>query len=238
MPASVKASFIFSSRADCTAPKSALLTWAAMPYLTSAALASDGSIFIGSGNGLLYSLDSSGTLLWSYRTELAVQSSPAIWSTGKVGVGSDDGRLYVFGGPIVPTPTPRPTATPPPQPTPRLAVNVNSRTVKAGGRFTLDVIVQPLGFKFDAYAVILGPGATYSCVLGRPDTLLHGVRALAGKVHGLDRPYSATLYSNPALPPGIEGKYEVIVGLVRQGRPPEKANAIYQYLSELTVTVQ
>lgn len=67
--------------------------------LTSPAIASDGTIYIVSGNKL-YSITSTGNLKWKYSitdtTDPTLFSSPAIGSNGIIYVGSDNGYLYAF----------------------------------------------------------------------------------------------------------------------------------------------
>jgi PGF-pre-PGF domain-containing protein len=59
------------------------------------AIASDGTIYVGSGNNL-YAINPNGTLKWSYNTEGTVVSSPAIASDGTVYIGSADYNLYAI----------------------------------------------------------------------------------------------------------------------------------------------
>ncbi|MCE5323091.1 PQQ-binding-like beta-propeller repeat protein [bacterium] len=61
---------------------------------SSAAIAADGTIYIGSSDGVLYAFNSLGTLRWSYQTGGCIDSSPAIDSCGNIYVGSYDGCLY------------------------------------------------------------------------------------------------------------------------------------------------
>ncbi len=60
----------------------------------SSAAISDNSVFVGSGDMNLYSLNkTTGVLQWKFATRGAVQSTPAV-SAGKVFVASSDGNLY------------------------------------------------------------------------------------------------------------------------------------------------
>lgn len=61
---------------------------------SSAAIAGDGAIYVGSSDGVLYAFSSSGGLRWSYKTGGCIDSSPAISSYGDIYVGSYDGCLY------------------------------------------------------------------------------------------------------------------------------------------------
>ncbi|HQM51511.1 MAG TPA: PQQ-binding-like beta-propeller repeat protein, partial [bacterium] len=70
---------------------------AADVYFSSPAIGSDGRVYVGSTDNLIYSLTSAGGLAWSYATAADVySSSPAIGSDGRVYVGSGDARLYAL----------------------------------------------------------------------------------------------------------------------------------------------
>src|ERR1700752_2968510 len=58
------------------------------------AIASDGTIYIGSNDRKLYALKPDGTKKWEFATGGKVQSSPAIGSDGKIYIGSLDNKLY------------------------------------------------------------------------------------------------------------------------------------------------
>ena len=51
---------------------------------------------MGSNDGKLYAITAEGALKWSYATQGAVRSSPALGADGTLYVGSDDGNLYAF----------------------------------------------------------------------------------------------------------------------------------------------
>ena len=60
----------------------------------SSAAISGNSVFFGSGDMNLYSLNkATGALQWKFLTKGAVQSTPAVWA-GKVFIASSDGNLY------------------------------------------------------------------------------------------------------------------------------------------------
>ncbi|MBI5526989.1 MAG: PQQ-like beta-propeller repeat protein [Deltaproteobacteria bacterium] len=63
---------------------------------SSAAIASDGTIYFGSADGNIYALGADGSRKWSYPTGGAVNSSPAIGADGTVYVGSNDKKLYAI----------------------------------------------------------------------------------------------------------------------------------------------
>lgn len=57
---------------------------------------SDGTIYIGSGDGILYALNSDGTLKWTYTTGNTIYGSVTIGSDGTIYVGSYDKNLYAI----------------------------------------------------------------------------------------------------------------------------------------------
>jgi outer membrane protein assembly factor BamB len=64
--------------------------------VTSAPAIANGIVYVGAGNGQLDAIDAStGTGLWSARTNNTIYSSPAV-SDGMVFVGSYDGRVYAY----------------------------------------------------------------------------------------------------------------------------------------------
>ena len=65
---------------------------------SSPAIASDGTIYVGSWDNKLYALNPDGTLKWSYATGNWVYSSPAIGADGTLYVGSWDNKLYAISG--------------------------------------------------------------------------------------------------------------------------------------------
>jgi outer membrane protein assembly factor BamB len=64
--------------------------------LSSPAIGTDGTIYVGSGDSKLYAINPDGTLKWSYSTRGAVDSSPAIGTDGTIYVGSGDSMLYAI----------------------------------------------------------------------------------------------------------------------------------------------
>jgi len=73
------------------------------PIQSSPAIASDGTIYVGSDDHYLYAINPNGTLKWKYQTgnfvtpSPDIASSPAIASDGTIYVGSWDGYLYAIG---------------------------------------------------------------------------------------------------------------------------------------------
>jgi hypothetical protein len=141
-------------------------------------------------------------------------------------------------GPIPPIcPTSTPTPPPPPPPVPGVSITLNSTTLTAGDQFTVDVTVQPVNQRFDAWAVIVGGGKKYSMVLNKPGRIRGGLYAYITRVNKLTRAYSGHLL-NIKIPPGVTGSYNVIVGLVPSGKKPSVRNVIPGYLAQTSVTVQ
>ena len=63
---------------------------------SSPAIASDGTIYVGSNDRKLYALKPDGTKKWEFETGDKVQSSPAVDSDGKIYIGSLDNKLYAI----------------------------------------------------------------------------------------------------------------------------------------------
>lgn len=63
---------------------------------SSAALGSDGRVYVGFMDNALYCLTSTSTLAWSYATEYHVFSSPLLGSDGRIFVGSEDDNFYAL----------------------------------------------------------------------------------------------------------------------------------------------
>jgi hypothetical protein len=64
--------------------------------VSSPAIGSDGTVYVGSSDSCLYALTPSGQLKWRYKTGDEVYSSPAVGSDGTVYVGSYDNYLYAI----------------------------------------------------------------------------------------------------------------------------------------------
>jgi outer membrane protein assembly factor BamB len=60
----------------------------------SPSISSDGRVYVGSDDSNLYSLSSSGGMLWSYKLGYYVISSPALGSDGRIYIGSEDNAFY------------------------------------------------------------------------------------------------------------------------------------------------
>ncbi|MBU1078597.1 MAG: VCBS repeat-containing protein, partial [Spirochaetes bacterium] len=80
------------------AQKNPFILW---KYLTggtifdsSPAIGPDGTIYIGASDGVLYAINSDGSIKWSYSTGGDIYSSPAIGKDGTVYVGSTDNKVY------------------------------------------------------------------------------------------------------------------------------------------------
>ena len=63
---------------------------------SSPAIASDGTIYVGSDNNNLYAVNPNGTEKWVFGTGNEITSSPAIGADGTIYVGSQDGVLYAL----------------------------------------------------------------------------------------------------------------------------------------------
>ncbi len=63
---------------------------------TQPAIGRDGSIYVGSTNGLIKAFHPDCTLNWTFTTGGPIYSSPAIGHDGVIYVGSDDGRVYAL----------------------------------------------------------------------------------------------------------------------------------------------
>jgi len=63
---------------------------------SSPAIASDGTIYIGSDDRYLYAINPNGTLKWKFKTGNGIYSSPAIASDGTIYIGSWDHYLYAI----------------------------------------------------------------------------------------------------------------------------------------------
>ena len=63
---------------------------------SSPGIATDGTIYVGSDNGLLYALNPDGTEKWMFTTDKPISSSPLIDANGTIYVGSHDGNLYAL----------------------------------------------------------------------------------------------------------------------------------------------
>jgi len=77
---------------------SAKLLWnfTTMKSIVSSPAVADGYVFIGSGEGAVYCLNSStGAMLWYYLTGSVIESSPAFYD-GRVYAGSYDGNIYAL----------------------------------------------------------------------------------------------------------------------------------------------
>ncbi len=64
--------------------------------MSSAALATDGTIYVGSCDGFLYALNPDGTLQWNFVAGEEIASSPVLGTDGTIYVGSGSGDLYAL----------------------------------------------------------------------------------------------------------------------------------------------
>mgnify|MGYP001290602438 FL=1 len=136
-----------------------------------------------------------------------------------------DGYTYSFSGrdfrhdsfhvdDSVGSPTPTPMPGPTPVPDKLVQVTTNGTDLAAGNTLVVKAAVMPiLKWKFDAYAVLLGPAGVYSIRFG--NSLVPGVEPIARKVF-LFGEYDGTLLQMK-VPPGVAGRYRVILGLADEG---------------------
>src|SRR5208282_6840311 len=61
---------------------------------SSPAIGADGTIYVGSGDGNLYAVNTNGTQKWKFDTGYALVGSPAIGADGTIYVGSGNSSLY------------------------------------------------------------------------------------------------------------------------------------------------
>ena len=66
------------------------------PIHSSPAIASDGTIYVGSEDDYLYAINPEGTPKWKFKTAYVVSASPAIASDGTIYVASEDDYLYAI----------------------------------------------------------------------------------------------------------------------------------------------
>jgi outer membrane protein assembly factor BamB len=66
------------------------------PFISSPAIAPDGTVYVGSADHFLYALKSDGTIKWKYETGSDLLASPAIGSDGTVYIGSGDRQIYAI----------------------------------------------------------------------------------------------------------------------------------------------
>ena len=102
---------------------------------SSPAIASDGTIYVGSWDGKLYAIHPDGTLQWAYTTGDHVGSSPAIAKDGTIYVGSNDNKLHALN----PNGTLQWAYTtgvrcPPPRPSPRMGRSMSGPTMASSMR--------------------------------------------------------------------------------------------------------
>ena len=125
--------------------------------------------------------------------------------------------------PLTPVPTPSPTPVPPGI----VHVSTNSSSLAAGEPLRVSVAIGQVLFPpFDAYAVILGPPGVYSIQFG--NYLVPGVSPIARGIFFLPAGYYATLL-DMAVPPGVAGDYQAIVGLAETGTKVTGAQNAFEW---------
>ena len=76
--------------------RAAVGTWTNLD-LASPVMGSDGTLYVGSADGMVYAIAADGTKRWSISTGGPVLSTGAIGTDGTLYIGSDDGNLYAIG---------------------------------------------------------------------------------------------------------------------------------------------
>ncbi len=66
------------------------------PVRRGASIAADGTIYVGSNDGILYALRPDGTKKWQFMTGGSVNATPAIGADGTIYIGSDSGTLFAI----------------------------------------------------------------------------------------------------------------------------------------------
>ena len=65
-------------------------------FISSPAIAPDGTIYVGAVDHFLYALNPNGTVKWKYETGNSLYASPAIGSDGTIYIGSEDRQIYAI----------------------------------------------------------------------------------------------------------------------------------------------
>lgn len=82
---------------QCTRPDTEQWVYQTQAPITStAAIAQDGTLYIGSDDNHLYAITANGSLKWSFPTQGSIKSSPAITADGTIIIGSEDHKLYAI----------------------------------------------------------------------------------------------------------------------------------------------
>jgi len=66
------------------------------PFISSPAIAPDGTVYVGSADHFLYAFKPDGTVKWKYETGSDLLASPAIGADGTVYIGSGDRQIYAI----------------------------------------------------------------------------------------------------------------------------------------------
>lgn len=146
--------------------------------------------------------------------------------------------LVYRGGPVA-TPTPAPASPPTPTPVPPVFLAANGSFVAPGESLVVDATVQMLWLTVDAWGVVFGPGGTvYSFVPWNPGALRAGAVPLGTDIPGFWAPASYRLLEM-TIPPGVQGEYRIVVGLVPAGIVPTgPESTVPGYVNQKTVTVR
>lgn len=122
---------------------------------------------------------------------------------------------------------------------PLLLIAADGDCRSAGEPLTVTASVRPLAARFDAYAVVTGPGGIFSCTAENPGDLLPGVHPFLRGVSGLAAPVSVPLLALPAIPPGTPaGAWTVAAGLVPSGSAAAHSSAIPGYYDARAIEIE
>ncbi len=89
---------VLAGRAPERAPRQVWAVKTGGPIAGSPTVGPDGTIYVGSHDGLLYAVSPEGAVKWRFQTGDRIWSTPAVAEDGTVYVGSDDDNLYAVDG--------------------------------------------------------------------------------------------------------------------------------------------
>lgn len=124
---------------------------------STAAVAADGTVIFGGGDGKIYAVDPTGAIRWSHAAGACVDAAPLLAADGTVCTGAGDGTFYVLGCSAGPAATDWPMFGGNPQRSsrdasastvPTLCLQPQSRTVRAGAGTELAVVAAGSGLTY------------------------------------------------------------------------------------------
>ncbi|MCX6354917.1 MAG: SGNH/GDSL hydrolase family protein [Candidatus Aureabacteria bacterium] len=127
---------------------------------------------------------------------------------------------------------------PEPDPDQKVILSINPQPASVGGPLQIGISVEAIDQVFNAWGIISGPAGTYSFMLGRPRSLMPGIRILTVNERGIGRAFAATLLSIPSLPRAAAGTHTVTVGLFPAGAIPTGVeSAIPGFVQQIQLNV-